>query len=394
MTRKLSANSVIYDKLNISVISKSIPKWKINEILDYHGRASVRTRKLPSHILVYYVILLSLFMETNTKEVLRILLEGVRDVFGEELVLAGKSGISQSRSRVGAGVFKDLYHSVVKPISIVCSKGSYYKEKLLVGIDGFVCELPDEDAVRCEYDKPSSGGYPQMRVVSLCELGTHILFGAQIGNITGGENSLAKSCYDYLKPNMLCIADRGFYSYESYNSVISKGSDILWRVSKIIDLKPQKILSDGSYISHLIIPRDVKKKQANLPSQIKVRVIEFEVKGVSNSDNKYSLITNLMDVEKYPALELANLYHERWEIETAFKELKTYMRGGDDVRLRSKTPELLRQELYGFLMGHFAIRSIMYEAAMSSSKDPDEVSFTHSLNVIKRKVIVIKTFSP
>ena len=185
-----------------------------------------------------------------------------------------------------------------------------------------------------------------------------------------------------LEPGMLCLADRNFLGYELWNQAQATGADLLWRGKKNLRLEREKIFPDGSYRSRIYpSDRDRRKKTKGIP----VRVIEYRLEGVPDTEPLYRLVTTILDPKKAPAEQLAALYHERWEIETAFDELKTHLRGAQIV-LRSKTPNLVKQEFYGLLMAHFAIRGLMHEAALKAGEEPDRLSFIHAVRVVRRKL--------
>ena len=203
-----------------------------------------------------------------------------------------------------------------------------------------------------------------------------------MGAYKTGEITLAKEVLPSLSKGMLCLADRNFYGFELWKQASATGSALLWRVKKNLCLPCEKRLPDGSYLSRVY---ESLKDQRRKENGVVVRVIEYRLEGVEGSEPIYRLLTTILEHEKAPAAELAALYHERWEIETALDELKTHLRGSKIV-LRSKTPSLVRQEFYGLLMAHFAIRGLMHEAALKAGEDPDRLSFLHAVRVIRRKI--------
>lgn len=386
----LSKGSKISYDLSIGVLCTTFKAEKIRAILTATGRTSKRKRDLPAEVVVYYVIAMCLFMQVNSKEVLRCLLEGLRHVFGRDAVkVTGKSGISQARSRVGSTPLKHLHDSCVKPIACAQTRGAYYRDWKLVSLDGSTLDLPDEALNREAYGKHGAKGgkkapYPQIRFVSLVENGTHVLFGSRMAPINVGEGTIAREVIaSSLLKGMLCLADRLFYGYEQWEAAAKTGADLLWRMRNNNKLEPETILKDGSYLSR------VNKKGQQKISTL-VRVIEYSVKG---SQERYRLITTILDSDKAPAAELASLYGERWEVEGALDELKTHLRGAQ-VCLRSKTPELVEQEFYGLMLAHFAVRGLMHEAALKADEDPDRLSYAHTIRVIRRKIPLFQTLSP
>jgi hypothetical protein len=348
--------------------------------------------ELPAHVVVYYVIALALYMQSSYREVLRCLLEGIQWLLNPtaRLKVAGKSGISQARTRVGVEPLKQLYEQIVRPIATEATKGAWYQGWRVVSLDGSTLEVADEDANDKAFGRPvaqrGKSAYPQLRFVSLVENGTHVLFGSQMGSYHTSEMALAKGVLPWLVEGMLCLADRYFFSFDFWCQAWATGADLLWRVRKNLRLACERRLSDGSYLSRIYPSGEDHRRGTNgVVVRVVVRVIEYQLEGVAGAEPIYRLLTTILDPEKAPAHELAALYHERWEIETALDELKTHLRGARIV-LRSKTPDLVRQECYGLLMAHFAIRGLMHEAALKADEDPDRLSFVHTVRVIRRKL--------
>jgi IS4 transposase len=181
---------------------------------------------------------------------------------------------------------------------------------------------------------------------------------------------------------MLCLADRFFPSYKLWRMASKTDADLLWRTRQNARLDVEKRLSDGSYLSRIYASTSDRRNRRN---GIVVRAIDYRLKQVEGSEPLYRLITTLLDPKQAPAKEMAALYHERWEIETALDELKTHLRGAQIV-LRSKRPDLVQQEFFGLLMAHFAIRGLMHEAALKADEDPDQLSFLHSVRVVQRRM--------
>jgi Insertion element 4 transposase N-terminal/Transposase DDE domain len=384
----LPEGSRITDYISLGVIAKTFPLDKICAVLAATGTASVRERDLPAHVVIYYVIALALFMQASSREVLRCLLEGVQWLLDPSVSVkvAGKSGISQARSRLGCAPVQQLHDDLVKPIALPATRGAWYRGWRLVSLDGSTLDVADEDANVAAFGRPGSSrgdsAYPQIRFVSLVENGTHVLFATQMSPYGTSEIALAKAVLPSLKAGMLCLADRNFFSYALWDEARGTGADLLWRLKKNMRLPCEKRLPDGSYLSH-IYPSD--KDRRRKTNGITVRVIDYRLEGVDAAEPIYRLLTTILDPDQAPADELAALYHERWEIETALDEFKTHLRGANIV-LRSRTPDLVRQEFYGLMMAHFAIRGLMHEAALKADRDPDRLSFLHAVRVVRRKL--------
>jgi hypothetical protein len=384
----LPAGSRITDYISLGVIAKFFPTDKVRAILNETGRSSVRERDLPAHVVVYYVIALALYMRSSYREVLRCLLEGVQWLLNPSapVKVAGKSGISQARSRLGAEPLQALYESVVLPIAESRTQGAWYRQWRLASLDGSTLDVADTTENEKAFGRPGasrgSSAYPKIRFVGLLENGTHVLWAARMGKYATDEIALAQAVVPALRKGMLCLADRFFPSYRLWQKARQTGAELLWRVRQNARLEVDKRLADGSYLSRIYASTSDRRNQRQA---IVVRVIEYRLTDVPGAELLYRLITTILDPERAPARELAALYHERWEIETALDELKTHLRGAQIV-LRSKTPELVRQEFYGLLMAHFAIRGLMHEAALHAGEDPDRLSFSHSVRVVQRRM--------
>jgi len=392
----LPEGSRITDYVSLGVISKTFPPARIRAVLKGTGKASIRERDLPAHVVVYYVIALALYMRCSYREVLRCLLEGVQWLVNPSLPLnvAGKSGISQARTRLGWEPLKQLHDEIVQPIAVAATRGAWYHKWRLVSLDGSTMDVADQKANAQAFGRPGASrgvsAYPQLRFVSLVENGTHVLFGTQTGGYHTGETTLAKSVLPVLRAGMLCLADRLFFGFGLWKQALASGADLLWRIKTNAHLPCEKPLADGSYLSTVYPSAKDRRRRTN---GILVRVIEYRLHAVPGAEPIYRLVTNIIDPKRAPAEELAALYHERWEIETALDELKTHLRGAKIV-LRSKTPDLVRQEFYGFMLAHFAIRGLMHEAALTAHEDPDRLSFLHAVRVVRRKLATFHAIPP
>jgi Insertion element 4 transposase N-terminal/Transposase DDE domain len=384
----LPAGSRLTDYISLGVIAKFFPIEKVRGVLEKTGRASVRERDLPAHVVVYYVIALALYMRSSYREVLRCLLEGVQWLLdpSSPVKVAGKSGISQARTRLGAEPLKKLYEAVVTPLAERHTKGAWYRDWRLVTLDGSTLDVADTAENEKAYGRPGASrgasAFPKIRFVGLLENGTHVLWSARMADYATDEMTLAQEVVPALEKGMLCLADRFFPSYQLWQAAAKTGADLLWRTRQNARLEVDRRLPDGSYLSRLYASTSDRRKQRQA---IVVRAIDYRLQDVPEAEPVYRLITTILDPNQAPAQELAALYHERWEIETALDELKTHLRGAQIV-LRSKTPELVEQEFYGLLMAHFAIRGLMHEAALRADEDPDRLSFIHSVRVVQRRI--------
>ncbi len=391
----LPAGVRLSDHISLGVIARAVPPDRVRRVLAETGKASERERDLPAHVMVSYAIALALYMTCGTREVLRCLLEGLRWLWGTEAVrVAGKSGISQARSRLGEAPLRRLYERLVRPVATRATKGAWYREWRLVSLDGSCLDIADTGENCAMFGRPEASrgesAFPQLRFVALVENGTHVLFGARLGGFADGETTLAHGVLSALRPGMLCLADRQFFGHALWQGATATGADLLWRVKRDLRLPREAALADGSYLT-TIYPGE--KDRRHRTGGVRVRVVEYRLEGIADAEPLYRLVTTVLDPAAAPAAELAALYHERWEIEGALAELKTHLRGARMV-LRGKTPELVRQEFWGLLLAHFAVRGLMHEAALRADEDPDRLSFLHAVRVVRRKLPLFVALSP
>lgn len=384
------------DLISLGALTESIPLGQVHDVLKETGRASQRQRDLPAHVMVYLVIALGLYREQAVEEVLRRLIEGLKPLVGVRVRVetAGKSGITQARKRLGVLPLKRLYEEIVQPVATTETLGAFYRDWLVVAVDGTTMEVPDSEANRAEFGLPyaerGESAYPRVRITGLVETGTHVHFAAQVGPYKTGEVTMAREIVKHLKPGMLCLADRYFYGFPLWQQAQAQGADLVWRVRSNIRLPCDKVLKDGSFLSRIYPPREKGRPRGE---GLVVRVLEYWITNDEGKKKLYRLITTILDPGKAPAVELIQLYLERWEFETALDEWKTHLRGARTV-LRSQTPELIRQECYGLLLAHFALRGVMHQAALRGGRDPDRLSFIHAVRVVHRSMPRFAALSP
>jgi hypothetical protein len=384
------------DQVSIGLLARTYPRSEIDSALERSGLRPGRNRLLPVHIVVYYVLALGLFMEASIQEVLRCLLSSLGQLGQESPKAATKGAISQARTRVGAEPLRQLFLSCCRPVGVTSARGCFWRGLRVMAMDGTTLDTQDTQANEDAFGRSKSGRgettFPQLRMALLAECGSHAVCGAALGSYRTSERTLAREMVGRLDKNMLLLADRGFVGHDIWTTFAQSGAQLLWRVGSNIRLEPIKTLKDGTALAQLHAPKEL-AKTGTLP--ITVRVVEYELDGVAKPETegtKYRLITTLLDPRKAPAIELAALYQERWEIEILLDELKTHLRGRSAL-LRSKTPDLVKQEAYGLLLVHHAVRRIMLDAAQSIGEDPDCISFTATVRIIRRKLLQ-GSFSP
>ena len=391
----LPAGVRVSDHISLGVIARTFPPDRIRQVLAETGKASERERDLPAQVMVYHAIAMALYMGSSTREVLRCLLEGLRWLWGADAVkVAGKSGISQARSRLGEWPLRRLHERVVQPVAMPATKGAWYRTWRLVSLDGSSLDVADTAENGAAFGYPGASGgesaFPKLRFVALVENGTHVLFGARLGRYADGETTLAHDVVPALRAGMLCLADRCFFGCALRQTAAATGADLPWRVKGNMRLPHVAVLADGSYLS-AVYPSEKDRRHAT--NGVRVRVVEHRLEGVADAEPLYRLATAILDPVQAPVADLAALCHERWEIEGALAGLKAQLRGAQAV-LRSKTADLVRQEFWGLLLAHFAVRGLMHEAALRADVDPDRPSFLHAVRVVRRKLPLLAAFPP
>ena len=319
----LPAGIRLSDHISLGVIARTFPIEEVRRVLAETGKASARERDLPAQVMVYYAIALALYTTAGTREVLRCLLEGLRWLWGADAVrVAGRSGISQARTRLGEAPLRCLYQQVVRPIATRATRGAWYRAWRLVSLDGSCLDVADTEENCAAFGRPEASrgasAFPQLRFVALVENGTHVLFGTRLGGFCEGETTLAHDVLEALRPGMLCLADRQFFGHALWREAADRGADLLWRVKRNVRLPRETVLADSSYLT-TVYPTERDRRRRT--GSVRVRVIEYRLEGVADAEPLYRLVTTILDPAAAPAAELAALYHERWEIEGALDEL-------------------------------------------------------------------------
>lgn len=379
--------------ITLGSITQYFPTDLVDRILEETNRQSIRRRRLPAPTMVYYIIALGLYMSEGCRSVLRRVTRSQQPWLDDLEEVCSESAITQARTRLSSEPVRRLYTEVVKPVATRDTPNAWYRDWRTVSLDGTTIDVADSDENDEEFGRPGvshgNSAYPQVRLVTLLENATHVMFGAVMSGIRTGEQRLVPEVLASLPDDSICLADRGFFSYANWLAGLSSGGALLWRVKNNAILPRFRTYDDRSYASKIYpSPRDRK----NDTNGIEVRVIEFHVGPVATQE-RYRLITSITNPEQAPAIELAELYGTRWTIETAFAELKTHLRGCKIV-LRSKKPEHVRQDLYGLLLAHFGVRSLLVEAAEIENVEPSELSFVHALRLVHDHLPMAVSFPP
>jgi hypothetical protein len=369
----------------------------VDDVIAECGRTEQRHRSLPAQTMAYFAIGLALHADGSYEDVLGLMTDGLAWADTDDagpVRLPSKSGISQARERLGSTPLRTLFERVATPLAAADTAGCWLAGRRMVAIDGMTLDVADSEVNAAEFGRPGvnkgeQSAFPQARVVAVAECGTRAMFDAVVGPYTTGENTLAVALVERLAPGMILLADRGFCGYPLWDKAQATGADLLWRAKS--NMKPRHVttLDDGTWIGELR-PAGNARRHAE-PHRI--RVIDYSIDDGRTNDTTYRLFTTILDPADASAVDLAAAYEQRWEIETAFDELKTHQRGPRIV-LRSKLADLVYQEIWGYLCCHYAIRTLMFEAADHAKVDTDRVSFVAALRFARRSISQARDFPP
>jgi hypothetical protein len=396
------------------VLTGSVPRDDVDDAVAAAGKQAKRCDgKLPPHVVVYFAMAMALFADDGYEEVAARLAESLRawDCWEDGWSVPTSGGITQARRRLGAEPLQRLFVQVAVPVAEVLTQGAWLGSWRLMAVDGFEWDAPDTSANAEEFGYAGSGdkrsAFPKVRVVTVSECGSHAVVNAAIGGQAEGEQTLARRLYPALEEDWLLIADRNFYSWTDWRAASASGADLLWRVKSDLSLPVLEVLPDGSYTALLVNPAIKGKTRARLIERARagaqpdperarlVRVIEYQVpdRDGDGTGELICLITTITDHGVVPAMALAGAYQQRWEHETGNKQIKTQLRGPGRV-LRSRSPEMVRQEIYGYLLTHHAISTLICRAATEADIDPDRVKLTRTVKIIRRSLSRPADFSP
>lgn len=407
-------SAVSPDQVSLGVLVSTVSRDVIDAAVAAQGVGERRSGgKLPAHVTAYLTMALCLFGDDDYEEVAT-KVTGSLDRWGcwdASWSVPTSSAITQARKRVGAKVFAEVFEAVAEPVGGMFTRGAMLREWRVLAIDGFDVDLPDSEQNAAEFGYAGSGenrsAYPKARVVALSECGTHAFLAAELAPYAVGEKTLAKRLYPRLQPDELLTADRGFYSYDAWGEAMASRAALLWRAPTQLELPLIRVLADGTYASVLVNPKLRGARRAAVIVAAKagkeidpadgylVRVIEYNVpdRAGNGTGELIVLITTITDPRDAKADELADTYHQRWEHETGNDQLKTHLRGPGKV-LRSRLPDLAYQEIWAWLTVHYAIAVLIARAAEAADVDPDRISFTRALRIIRRTATGTADISP
>ena len=402
----VAAGGRLTDWISLGVLASSVPRDAVDEAITAAGRAAKRSDgKLPPHVMVYFAMALALFAEEDYEEVAARLTETLVSwgCWDQSWAAPTSGGITQARQRLGPEPLELLFEKVAVPVAGVLTSGAFLRDWRLMAVDGFELDVPDTPANAAAFGYPAGArehpAFPKVRVVTIGECGSHAKVAAQMGPVGGkgsGEQALARRTFGRLEEDWLLIADRGFYNWPDWQAAAATGAALLWRVKADLRLPVLELLPDGSYLSLVARPTLHDKARNKLiaaaragerfdeSQAMRVRVIEYEIPDRDGDGELIALITTITDPGLASAQELAQAYCQRWEEETGNDQLKTCLRGPGAV-LRSKSPDMVRQEIYGYLLTHYAISALICHAATEADIDPDRVKFLRTVRIIRRR---------
>jgi hypothetical protein len=356
----------------------------LQQALAATGRVDSRPCQLTHEVVLWIVLAMGVFTDVPIRQVFKLsrrLRPGERTPHRSSLCVA--------RQRLGVAPVRHLFERTVRPLARPETPGAFAFGLRLMGIDGTVLDVPDSAANDAAFGRPSgqrgAGAFPQVRKLSLVELGTHAELGVVIRSIRVGERTMVQGLLGHLRPEMLLLLDQGFFSERLWRELVRRGVNVLARVTTQMILRPTLTLPDGSSLAKIYQGDYNRSKDRD---GVVVRVIRYTLDDPQRVGHgqEHVLITTLLDAALYPAMDLILLYHERWEHELTFDEQKTHQdptRVTKPAQLRSETPAGVIQEIYALSLAHFVIRSLMFEAAATVGLDPDRLSFTGCFQILK-----------
>lgn len=399
------------DQVSLGVLVAAVPRFKVDEAAAVCGVAEQRRGgKLPPHVTAYLTMALCLFADDGAEEVAQKVTGSLSEfgVWDAAWEPPTSSGITQARKRLGRDVLRETFYRVAEPVASDETRGAWLRRWRLMAIDGFDLDLPDtaENAAEFGYagNDESRSAFPKARVVAVVECGSHAFMDAEVGPWNRSEKAMAASLLPSISSDWLLLADRGFYSFAAFSTAAQTGAALCWRAPTQLLLPILKVLPDGTYLSALIDPAIRGRQREELLEESRsgakpdpaaahvVRVVEYYV---PDRDGKelICLITSITEPDAATAAELADAYNQRWEEETANGQLKSVLRGPAKV-LRSKSPDLVHQEIWAYLLVHYAINSLICQAATGADIDPDRISFLRTLNIVRRTATGTAAFPP
>lgn len=411
VTLQTQPSGRLTDHIGLGVLSARFHRDLIEEVINRTGCREKRSRRLPAHVMIRYVVAMGLYAQESAEEVMRRLVGSLRTMgsWSDDWQVPTGSAVTQARQRLGVTPVKELFDRAAVPVASTGTKGAWLARRRLMAIDGTSFDVADTPANVERFGRMGSGpkasAYPKLQVTAVVECASRAVVGAVLGPCSTGERTQAAELTGVVEPGMVLLADSGFYSFELFNRFAATGADLTWRVGASVSLGLVRWLSDGSYLALIYRPGLSAERRRRLAQTVTdggevaadtarlVRVVDYTVPDRNPDGELITVITTILDPHEVSGLDLAGAYHERWQEETALNEIKSDLRGRGEV-LRSKTPDLVEQQLWGLLLAHYAIRALLADAADEAGYEPDRLSFTRGLRLVRRQVTDQAAISP
>lgn len=378
------------DRPLLQALQAALPDEVIEAAIEATGTREQRRRRLPTRLVVTLVVAMGLWATESVRHALAAVVDGWRESAAGSASgwrLPSTAAIVRARRRVGARLLRVLFRTVAGPVATPGTPGAFMGGLRLMAVDSTTLEVADTPANDRAFGRPTAqrgtSAFPQLRVVALIEIGTHVLCDVVLRPCRAGETPAGRRLLRSVGPDMLLLWDRNFHSFEMVRATRARGAHFLGRAKTHLVFEPTEILADGSFLAAVYpTPYDRLRRLGGIP----VRIIEYALDTPAGPGReRYRLVTSLLDERAFPATRLAAAYHERWEIETTLDELKVHQ-WAHPRPLRSQHPREVVQETYGLLLAHLAIRTLMHQAALQQGLDPDQLSFTGALRVLRRAI--------
>lgn len=373
----------------LRALQRIIPRARVEAVRARAGCDRRCCPRLPGWFMVWFIIALGLCCRDGYRQLFR-WLQPFRPG-----ATPGRSSLCEARKRLGIGPLRGLAEQVVVLRGQPDTPGAFYRDMRTMAVDGFVLDVADTPANARAFGRPGSGrapgAFPQVRLVALCETGRHGLWRWLLRPLRHGESRMLCYLLRFLRPDMRLLWDRNFLSYRTVSGVIERRAQLLARIRSKRVFTPIDCLADGSYLAKLYRTSTDRRRDRN---GIVVRLIEYTLDDPTRPGRgeRHRLLSTLLDAPLDPATTLIRLYHERWEEELAIDEVKTHQR--ERPVLRSQTPAGVVQEIYGLLLGHFVVRTVMQEAAATRGLDPQRLSFTATLKILRCRLPECRARNP
>ena len=394
------------EQLKLQALARIIPQTLVYEVLAECGALARRERKLSMEAVVWVLLGMNLFLDSSIGYVLEKLARGARLLWSDpDAPLPRAHALTYRRYQLGVRPLVALFRRVCHPLATPDTPGAFYRGHRLLAVDGHTLTVPDTPANAAYFGRPSTargaGAFPQVQGVYLVEVGTHAVVDAGFWPCRTSERRGARRLLRSLPAGSLLLYDRGLHEYDLVAGAQARQAHVLGRLPATV--KPVrdprcKPLPDGSWLAWLQ-PSDRARRADG--ECVRVRVIEYTLDDPHRPGHRerHRLLTTLLDPQAAPALELAVLYHERWEVEGTNDELETHQIGHFPTDtplpvLRSRKPVGVFQELYSLLLAHYALRALMHEAALESGVSPDRVSFTRAVRVLADATVEFQLAAP